>query len=68
MSLTVTDKRNLAVRAVSDFMKENEEMVRASAIAFLNSMSVNPDDQEQILDMLPLIRLTLTEEKTLRYG
>ena len=68
MSLTKTDQRNLAVRGVSQFMKENEEMVRASVISFLKTMQVTEEEEDQILDMLPLIRLTLTEEKVLRYG
>jgi hypothetical protein len=68
MSLTVTDKRNLAVRGVSQFMKENEEMVRASVSAYLSTMQVTDEEEELILEMLPLMRLTLTDQKELRYG
>lgn len=67
MALNKKDMRNLACRFTGEFLKKNvsyEVFVRSK----LDKMSISETDQQSIIDMLPLVRVTLEQERTMKYG
>ena len=68
MSLTRSDKKNLAVRFVSNYMQKEFTNIETSALIEMESMGIEAPEAGEIIEMMKLARVEIGKERRMRYG
>jgi hypothetical protein len=70
MSLTVTDKRNLAVNLTKWYLEDGKGLELYVLKMLSGRLEVDEESKQDIINMLPRVELTIggTKDKGLKYG